>query len=208
MADSDLVYLRRVITRAVQAFADDGLGISLADVAGACQTQSGTALCNGSDGVHPNNAGHAIIATAFAREVNTPSNTTPRQGGRSFGVRTPEIVFTYWNAGATNNNAYQLYMVPQQTMTIDRVHINLPTQLAGCTTQPNVQIVWSDENGSSKTSVLGAIPNAAGNADFIVSDVRPAGGSNLWFNFAGAAGCTNFGTSGSAWVIQYHNDGY
>jgi hypothetical protein len=98
-------FLNNQIRSIANQLAADGLGIVLADVEGDCANPKmvdgrmpGGSNCSGYDGVHPNDAGHRIIANSFLRMMPA-SNSTP---GSNYPA-SPD--FASVTAGTANLNA-------------------------------------------------------------------------------------------------------
>jgi lysophospholipase L1-like esterase len=71
------------ISRAANEVAADGFGIAVADVYGACTDSKQNPLCNGLDGIHPNDAGHAIIARAVMKAISDLASRCGREPART-----------------------------------------------------------------------------------------------------------------------------
>jgi lysophospholipase L1-like esterase len=103
-------FLNNQIRSIASQLAADGLGIVLADVEGDCANprmvdgkMPGGSNCSQSDGVHPNDAGHRIIANAFLRMM--PNSDSSASGSYPTSPNFASVTATTANLNAVNTSA-------------------------------------------------------------------------------------------------------
>jgi hypothetical protein len=195
----------RAINEAARQLASDGLNVVVADVAGACETQGGTNLCNGYDGVHPNNAGHAIISGAFRAAMPAWSVPSMSQGAKQQATSGHLAMF---NPGSTAGTTIG-FILPNQRTTFDRATLLIGGGgVSGCSVQPSLGL-YTGLTPQVLYSAMFSIPNGT-NGNVYGWDSGPLAqgmtvepGALVTFRFTAGTGCSNPG-SNLQLDVQYH----
>ncbi len=198
-------YRWRAINEAVRQLSSDGLNVVAADVAGFCTTQTGSNLCNGYDGVHPNDAGHAIIAAAFLGSMTAFTVPQVSQGAKQQASTGYISMFT--PSSTANSNLG--FFVPTQRITFDNATILLASGgVAGCSVQPSIGY-YTGITPQILYAAMFSVPNGTNgnvygwNSGPLAQGMTAEPGDLVTFYSTAGTGCSNAGSNLNL-EVQYH----